>query len=303
MKQGLIFDIKPYAINDGPGIRIAVFFKGCPLNCTWCHNPESISPHVQKMFTLSKCIACGECVKACPKNACRLDPDEGIITNPELCKLCGKCAEVCPTGATEMSGKLINPGDLMKRIRKETILFDQSKGGVTFSGGEPLQQPEYLIELLDECGREGIHRAVDTSGFAKTEILLEVAKRTDLFLYDLKMMDPVKHKKYTGVSNEKILDNLRILAETGAKINIRYPMIKGINADEEDIREIAEYVSKLPGDKKEVSILPYHKLAEVKHKKLGNHYILEGMAEPGPEEQEKAIRIFEEYGLNASIGG
>lgn len=303
MKQGLIFDIKPYAINDGPGIRIAMYLKGCPLACEWCHNPESISPHVQKMFTLSKCIACGECVKACPENACYLDPVEGIITDPDLCKLCGKCAEVCPTGATEMSGRMISPDELMDRIKKETIFFDQSKGGVTFSGGEPLMQPEYLIKLLDECGKEGIHRAVDTSGFAKTEILLEVAKRTDLFLYDLKMMDPVKHKKYTGVSNEKILENLQKLSETGARINIRYPMIKGVNASENEIREMGKFIAGLPGEKKEVSILPYHKLAETKHKKLGNKYNPSEMSEPDIAEQEKAIAIFAEYGLKASVGG
>ncbi len=303
MNQGLIFDIKPYAINDGPGIRIAIYYKGCPLACEWCHNPESISPHVQKMFTQSKCIGCGECVKACLENACRLDEKEGIITDPDLCKLCGKCAEVCPTGASEMSGYKASVEDLMQRIRKETVFFDQSNGGVTFSGGEPLMQPDYLIELLDECGKEGIHRAVDTSGFAKTEILLEVAKRTDLFLYDFKVLDPIKHKKYTGVSNEKILENLKILSKSGAKINIRYPMIKGVNADPDEIKEMARFIAGLDGEKKEISILPFHNLAEMKHKKLGNHYELNGMAEPSEEEQQQAIEIFKEYGLSASVGG
>ncbi len=302
MKQGLIFDIKSYAINDGPGIRIAIYLKGCPLACEWCHNPEGISPHVQKMFTYSKCIACGGCVDACPENACKLTP-EGIVTDPDLCKLCGKCAEVCPSGATEMSGKKASVEDIMKRIRKEIVFFDHSKGGVTFSGGEPLMQPDYLIELLDACGEEGIHRAVDTSGFAKTEILLNVAKRTDLFLYDLKMLDPEKHKKHTGVSNEKILENLRILSETGARINIRYPMIKGVNADEKEIREMADFISSLAGEKKEVSILPFHRLAEMKHRKLGNHYELSGMSEPSLEERTRAIEIFEGFGLKASIGG
>jgi len=299
----MIFDIKPYAINDGPGIRIAIYFKGCPLACEWCHNPESISPHVQKMFTQKKCIGCGECVKACPKDACSLNPDEGIITNPELCTLCGKCADVCPTGATEMSGRMISPNELVDRIKKEIVFFDQSKGGVTFSGGEPLLQPEYLNKVLDECGREGIHRAVDTSGFAKTEILLETARRTDLFLYDLKTLDPVKHKKFTGVNNDKILENLRKLSETGARVIIRYPMIKGVNAEEIEIREMGEFIAALPGEKKEISILPFHNLAEMKHKKLGNEHELIGMSEPSQEEQLTAIEIFREYGLKASIGG
>lgn len=302
MKQGLIFDIKPYAINDGPGIRIAIFFKGCPLACEWCHNPESISPHVQKMYTHSKCIGCNECVLACPENACTLTA-QGIVTDPDLCKLHGKCAEVCPTGATEMSGKQATVEDIMKRIRKEIVFFDHSKGGVTFSGGEPLMQPDYLIELLDECGKEGIHRAVDTSGFARTEILLKVAKRTDLFLYDVKMLDPEKHKKYTGVSNEKILENLKILAETGARINIRFPMIKGVNDSEKELHEMASFIASLAGEKKEISILPFHNLAEMKHKKLGNHRVLSAMSEPSQEEQLRAIEIFESFGLKASVGG
>ena len=202
-----------------------------------------------------------------------------------------------------MSGKMIDPEELVARIRKETVFFDQSKGGVTFSGGEPLMQHEYLIKVLDECGKEGIHRAVDTSGFAKTEILLETAKHTDLFLYDLKTLDPVKHKKFTGVSNEKILENLKILSESGAKINIRYPMIKGVNAEEDEIRDMGRFIAALPGEKKEISILPFHNLAEMKHKKLGNDFELSGMSEPSQEEQIRAIEIFSEYGLNASIGG
>lgn len=302
MNSGLIFDIKRYAINDGPGIRMTIFMKGCPLNCTWCHNPESISPKPQKLFTASKCIGCGECVKACPNQACQLTP-QGIVTNPELCQLCGRCADVCPTEATEISGKYETIDSLLEKIEQEIIFFDQSGGGVTISGGEPLLHHEYLLALLDVCQQKDIHCTVDTSGLAKTEILLAVAEKTDLFLYDLKMMDEVRHKQYTGVSNKKILANLEILAETGAEINIRIPLIKGINDDEENIRQTAEFIVNLSGHKKPVNILPYHNIATPKYLKLGQTYHSSEMDEPSESEQQQVINIFTEYGLEAKIGG
>jgi len=157
--MGLIFDIKPYSINDGPGIRVTLFFKGCPLSCTWCHNPESISPHVQKLYTKKKCIGCEACVEECPENALKLTAD-GIVTNTDLCTLCGMCAAVCPTLAIEMSGTQMNVAEIMQRVRKEVRTIDESGGGVTISGGEPLMQSDFLIELLDALGSEGFHRAV-----------------------------------------------------------------------------------------------------------------------------------------------
>ena len=302
MNQALIFDIKPYSINDGPGIRITIFLKGCPLSCDWCHNPEGISPHLQKLYSKAKCIGCGTCVENCPLNALTLTA-EGIITNTDLCDLCGICADVCPTKAMEMSGTKVTVEEIMKRIRRETVMMDQSEGGVTISGGEPMMQSDFLIELLDALGSEGIHRAVDTTGLAKTETLLEVAKRTDLFLYDLKMMDSQRHKKFTGVTNEKILENLKILAESGANINIRIPLIKGINADEDNIRKSAEFVAELAGEKKLVSLLPYHNIAIHKYGKLGQDYESGDMLEPSPTEIDNAIRIFAEFGLEAAVGG
>jgi pyruvate formate lyase activating enzyme len=276
--------------------------KGCPLSCDWCHNPEGISPHLQKLYSKAKCIGCGTCVENCPLNALTLTA-EGIITNTDLCDLCGICADVCPTKAMEMSGTKVTVEEIMKRIRRETVMMDQSEGGVTISGGEPMMQSDFLIELLDALGSEGIHRAVDTTGLAKTETLLEVAKRTDLFLYDLKMMDSQRHKKFTGVTNEKILENLKILAESGANINIRIPLIKGINADEDNIRKSAEFVAELAGEKKLVSLLPYHNIAIHKYGKLGQDYESGDMLEPSPTEIDNAIRIFAEFGLEAAVGG
>jgi pyruvate formate lyase activating enzyme len=302
MNQPFIFDIKRYAINDGPGIRIVIFLKGCNLNCAWCHNPESISGETERMYGPAKCIKCGTCVMACPEKAITLTT-EGIVTNDELCKMCGKCAEVCPTKAIEISGKTISVAEIMDEIEKERVFFDQSGGGVTFSGGEPLIHHEFLIELLDECGRRGIHRAVDTAGLANTEILLEVAKRTDLFLYDLKMINSERHRDWVGVPNEKILENLKTLAETGAKIIIRIPLVGGVNDDADNITETARFVSQLSGEKKVVNLLPYHKIAQTKYQKLGRPEDFRLLEEPGKESQLRALAIFQEYGIQASIGG
>jgi pyruvate formate lyase activating enzyme len=298
----LIFDIKRYAINDGPGIRVAVFFKGCNLNCAWCHNPEGISAIMEKMYSPQKCIGCGTCVEACPNKALTLT-SEGIITDPKLCNVCGKCAEVCPTRAVEMSGKTMTVAEIIDVIEKERPFFEQSGGGVTFSGGEPLTHHKMLIELLDECGKRGIHRAIDTAGFVKTEIILEVAKRTDLFLYDLKMMDSSLHKQWTGVPNELILQNLIALADSGSEISIRIPLIGEVNDTSENLRQTALFVSKLAGSKKEVHLLPYHNIAQNKYRKLGKAGAFEKLLEPGIENQRIAISIFNDYGIHASIGG
>ncbi|MCU4154579.1 glycyl-radical enzyme activating protein [Carboxylicivirga sp. A043] len=298
----LIFDIKRYAINDGPGIRITIFLKGCPLRCRWCHNPESQSKLQQKMYNNSKCIACEECVKQCPENALSLAPD-GIVTNIENCKLCGICADVCPTLAIEMTGKVMSTEEMMTQIKKETMLMDKSEGGVTFSGGEPLLHHEFLIPLLDACGKEGIHRCVDTTGYASPEILMEVAKRTEHFLYDLKMMDSVKHQKWTGMPNENIIKNLKMLAKTGVDINIRIPLIKGVNDDDWNIHESAKLLADLNGEKPMVNLLPFHNIAEKKYTKLGEAYDKGQMEAPSPERMQEIIDIFESYGINAIIGG
>jgi pyruvate formate lyase activating enzyme len=299
---GLVFDIKRFAINDGPGIRVTIFLKGCPLSCRWCHNPESISTRVQKMYSVSKCIACGECVRICPVEACELTSG-GVVTETEICSACGLCAEVCPTLASEMSGRYASVTDLVKIIESERPFFDQSGGGVTFSGGEPLLYPQFLNEMLDACGQLRIHRTVDTSGLASTRTLLETAKRTDLFLYDLKLMDSVKHKQWTGVGNKRILQNLQALAESGAEIQIRIPLIKGVNCDGQNIEATANFIATLPGPRKQVNLLPYHNVAEGKSAKLGKTYEAGSMETPDKSDLERIIDRFASHGLTASVGG
>jgi pyruvate formate lyase activating enzyme len=302
MLQPLVFDIKRYSINDGPGIRATIFFKGCPLNCQWCHNPESISPKVQKLFTAAKCIGCGECCRICPVSACKMTAD-GVVTDSDLCTLCGKCAEVCPTLATEMSGRYYSVAELLEVVKKERPFFDQSGGGVTFSGGEPLLYPEFLIEILEECGKQGVHRAVDTSGFVKKETLLKVAKHTDLFLYDLKMIDAEKHKRCTGVDNRLILDNLAALAEYGSEVQVRIPLIGGVNDDDDSVAAMATYIAGLPGERREVSLLPFHDVARGKDEKLGQERDLTALYEPGADDLRRVVDAFAGYGLTAAIGG
>jgi pyruvate formate lyase activating enzyme len=254
------------------------------------------------LYSSTKCIGCSKCVEICPENARRLT-SSGILTDPLLCTLCGECAQVCPTRATEMSGELTSVEGLMEQIEKDTVFFDQSGGGVTVSGGEPLMHSEFLIALFDACGEKTIHRTLDTTGFARTEVLMRVAERTDHFLYDLKMIDPARHKLHTGVDNELILDNLTTLAETGASINIRIPLIAGVNSDDENARHTAAFVSDLRGEKKQVNLLPYHNIAVNKYEKLGEAYDPGGMAEPDPAIIHRVAAIFEEYGLPVVVGG
>jgi pyruvate formate lyase activating enzyme len=302
MSETLIFDIKRYAINDGPGIRTVVFFKGCNLHCSWCHNPESISGRAEKMYSPAKCIKCGTCVAVCPEKAITLHAD-GIVTDPDNCTLCGRCAEVCPTKAIEMSGRPMPVSEIMEVVEKDRVFFDQSGGGVTFSGGEPLIHSKMLVELLDECGKRGIHRAVDTAGHVKTEILLEVARRTDLFLFDLKMMDAGLHEQWTGAGNDLILYNLKVLAETGACIIIRIPLVGGVNDHEENIRETAGYISSLAGKRKEVHLLPYHPVAQNKYLKLGRPGDFESLTVPDRASLERSHTIFMNHGIDATTGG
>jgi pyruvate formate lyase activating enzyme len=302
MTNGLIFDIKRYAINDGPGIRLTVFFKGCPLACTWCHNPESISPKVQKMYSIKRCIGARACIDACPNNALSLTP-QGIVTDTDACRLCGKCAKACPTHAIEMSGEAIDIDAIMQAIENESLFFDQSEGGVTFSGGEPLLHHGALKILLQRCAALYIHRVVDTALYAQPDVVKEIARHTDLFLVDLKLMDSAKHQTYTGVPNELILQNIEILAVMDADFVIRVPLIQGINADYENIEASAAFLASLPWQRKQVNLLPYHDIAQSKHKRLGTDHDSEGMSEPSQDKLDEVVAIFKHHGLLATVGG
>lgn len=302
MESGLVFDIKRFAVNDGPGIRVTVFFKGCPLSCAWCHNPESISPKVERLYSKEKCIGCKACVKACSPKALKLGSD-GIIIDAKLCNLSGECATVCPTKATEISGKRLLVSEVMETVLKDQLFMEQSGGGVTFSGGEPMLQDGFLLALLKECKTHGIHCVVDTTGFTSQKQLLEVAEYTDLFLYDLKHMDSEIHRKWTGVNNERILANLRLLSEQQAQIQVRLPLVAGVNGDDSNLKEMAAFLADIPGNDVDVNILPYHDIMTGKYHKLGREYDPQEMKEPDQEVIQRAIEIFSKVGIRATEGG
>lgn len=302
--MGLVFDIKRYAVNDGPGIRITIFLKGCPLSCVWCHNPEGVSPRKEKLYTRKKCIGCGLCIDACPSGALRPMPG-GVATDSALCTVCGHCASLCPALAAEISGCEWSAEALMGEIEKETLFMDRSEGGVTFCGGEPLMQPAFLSDLLRRCGAAGIHRAVDTTLYARPEIVDEIAAGTDLFLVDLKLMDSAAHRRFCGVPNELILANLRRISERGNDFLVRIPLIEGVNAGEENIRRSAAFLASLPWRRRTVHLLAYHEIGRGKHEKRGTVYNPSAypMSAPSAEVERRCAGWLEAEGLEVVIGG
>jgi pyruvate formate lyase activating enzyme len=267
--NGTIFDIKRFAIHDGPGIRTTIFFKGCPLHCVWCHNPEGIESRFELMPNPRRCAAdCTECLKVCPDVLAKKDGRIVLQRAVRGDALCSSCADACVYDALRLVGKRVTAEDITTEVEKDRIFYEQSGGGVTFSGGEPLLQPVFLSELIDELKTWGFHLALDTSGFAAWEVLDGIARKCDLILYDLKTMDDAMHRKYTGVSNRLILDNLKRLSSVGKEIWVRVPLVPGVNDDEENMRRTADFLRPLPNIKR-VSVLPYHKGGCEKYTNLG----------------------------------
>ena len=276
--QGTIFNIQKFCINDGPGIRTTVFMKGCPLNCVWCHNPESKSARPELFYDSRKCIGCGRCVAACP-NGCHEITPEGHVFHREHCVSCGKCAETCYASALETVGYPITVEEALKEVMKDEIFYKNSGGGLTVSGGEPMFQYEFTLELLKAAKEKGLHVCMETCGFAPSERYQEIAPLVDIFLFDYKVTDSELHKRYTGVPNEKILENLKLLDELGAKTILRCPIIPTLNDTPEHLQGIARTANSLQ-HVLEVNIEPYHPLGSGKSEMLNKEYELKDLSFP-----------------------
>jgi pyruvate formate lyase activating enzyme len=301
--KAIIFDIKHYAIHDGPGIRTTVFFKGCPLNCGWCHNPEGINPEPEIFLRSNLCAeGCTACLATCPQKALSKPNNSTVVVDRMKCDLCGLCESVCSYGALEVVGKEMTISEIMKEVEKDRIFFEESGGGVTLSGGEPLSNPTFLEPLLEQFKSKNIHVVADTSGFFNYDRFSHILDEIDLFLFDLKIMDSQMHKKYTGQSNEIILENLKRISRSGKPVAARIPLIADINDSEKNIKETCEFLQKLDNIIR-IHLLPYHKGGEAKHKRLGKSESLNGFKSPTEEEINTLKKIISEYGFSVRIGG
>ena len=288
-KKGTIFNIQRFSINDGPGIRTTVFLKGCMLDCAWCHNPESKSRKPQLMLYGSRCVGCGACVGECKLSLHSFDADGVHSIDRDKCLACGACAEVC-VGALEMCGCEKTVDEILAEVKKDSSFYKNSGGGITVSGGEPFMQADFALEILKAAKESGIHTCIETCGYTKREILESFIPYVDIFLWDVKETDSDLHRKFTGVNNEIILDNLRFLNEKGASIVLRCPLIEGYNYREEHLRAIGRLAEELDGVLR-VEVEPYHPLGQSKSEAMGGEYPLGDMPFLEGEKVTEAISI------------
>ena len=278
-RKAFIFNKQKYNMYDGPGVRTLVFFKGCPLRCKWCSNPEGLERKYQIMFKPTTCVSCGSCVPVCPQKIHSISSSgEHIIDRSIDCIGCGQCVEACIPDALKVSGEQVPISELLEYVEQDRAFYDQSGGGVTLGGGEVTAQPEAAINLLQACKQEGLHTAIETCGYTKKETILRFAEYVDLFLFDLKHIDSDRHFELTGVRNEMILENLEELIMKRNHVKVRMPMLKGINDSEAEIRGVIEFLKPFRNFKnfEGIDLLPYHKLGVNKYVQLGMDYPIKG---------------------------
>ena len=298
-ETGLVFDVKHFAVHDGPGIRTTIFLKGCPLRCAWCHSPESQSPEPEVVFNPDPCIGCGHCVEACPNGAQTMENPKILR---ERCNASGRCVEVCFAGALTMYGEKRTVGELLEEVERNRPLYETSGGGVTVSGGEPTIQPAFTRALLGALKDRGIHTALDTCGLADWEALRDILDNVDLVLYDLKHMDSTLHESMTGLPNHLILSNLERVAGLGKTLVIRVPVIPGFNDDVDHFRKMGRFLEGL-GGVESVELLPYHNLGAPKYATLGRKYLLGDLESSGREALMALGGVLEARGLRVVIEG
>jgi pyruvate formate lyase activating enzyme len=311
---GKVYDIQGFSLQDGPGIRTTVFLKGCPLRCPWCHSPESQQFYAQLSWIAMRCVGvakCGKCLSACSqaaissgkvtRHSATQEEIQHIRIDRSRCNNCGDCASVCYPKSLYICGTDYTVEDLVRRVSKDISFYQNSGGGITVSGGEPLCQPEFTLELLKRLKERGIHTALDTTGFGKYEVIEPMLPYIDLFLYDLKHMDGDQHKAATGVGNELILENARKIAQAGAKMQVRIPVIPFFNDSEESIRQIGMFCKSLGNAVDVIQLLPYHNLGVMKHQRIDDsRIVLE--ADPPPDERIRRLKdMLEDLGLPVTV--
>jgi len=294
-----ILNIQRFAVHDGPGIRTAVFLKGCPLCCWWCHNPESQSIQPEILYSAERCRFCEACARACPQHGIRRAGD-AMVTSDE-CDHCGTCVEACAAEARVLAGRQMTVAQVLAEIERDTIFFDESGGGVTFTGGEPLAQPAALEALLLACRERRIHTAIETCGAASRETLLRLCGLADLVLYDVKLTDDARHRDFTGAPNANILENLAAVSHAHPRVVVRIPIVPGVNDRQEDVRGLSALLVRLAIHR--VELMPYHRAGAEKYRRLGRDYALADMLPPSSVEMSRLAAQIEATGVSVHISG
>ncbi len=304
-RKALIFNIQKYNLYDGPGIRTLVFFKGCPLRCLWCSNPEGQLRSYQILFKKDRCVDCGACAAVCPQGVHVMDSATGrhVIMRDVECVGCRKCADACPQGALSISGEYRTISDIMSVIEEDVPFYQSSGGGVTLGGGEVLMQPEAAVNLLTACKQRGINTAIETCGYARPEVVRKAAEVTDLFLFDVKHMDSDRHYQLTGVRNELILENLQWLFENRRNVKVRVPLLKGVNDGGQDLESLVRFLEPYKDHRncKGIDLLPYHKMGVNKYAQLGREYPLPGDPALSEEDLERVERVIKQYDFPVTV--
>ena len=302
--MSLITNVQKFSIHDGDGIRTSVFFKGCPLKCEWCHNPETQRFEKEMQCDKEKCVGCGTCAKVCPNGAISMENGKPEMKK-DACTFCGKCVNFCPIGIREIIGREYSVKELIKELMKDQMFYEESGGGVTLSGGEVMAMDiDYILAIAKELKRQDVTLTIDTCGYVPYEKFQAILPYVHTFLYDVKVMDPKLHKKYIGVDNQLILDNLIRLAADGARIYIRIPTIKEVNGNEKNMKETIAFLKEHDIHPAQINLLPYHDTGSGKYSKLDMEYKGTDLHAPEKEEMESFVRLYVESGFqNTKIGG
>jgi pyruvate formate lyase activating enzyme len=303
-EKGNISEIQRFCIHDGPGIRTTVFLKGCPLRCAWCANPETQDLQKELMYLKNNCFGCGRCLDSCECNALSIVQDKKIVIDKMLCTFCGSCIEACRFGALELKGDEMEVFDVLDLLMKDSKFFEHSNGGLTISGGEPTFQSRFAIDLLKKSKKVGINTAIETCGYCKKNILIEMAEYVDTIMIDLKIADSANHEEWTGLGNGIIVENIRALLELDAsKVLIRVPLIEGVNTEEAEINKLADLINNLYENINQktriVELMPYHRLGTAKYEALQRNYILKDLPPLEQEIVENIKMFFDKKGITA----